>query len=118
MSTFYDAMKNRLIENGLFDDMATKIMEIAIKSDDLNNMNGRWADHVDSYPPMLVNVTFQLIRPIAYKWICENAPQAWFRAAFSPGINGLKGKELEDYIDNYMTEKQGLKKRTDSANAG
>lgn len=116
---FFDAMKDRLTGNGLFDQHAAKIMELAVKDESLSNMNGRWTDHIDGYPPGFANIIFTLIQPIAYKWICENAPMAWFRAAFSPGINGLKGKELEDYIDNYMTEKQGLKKRIDdSASAG
>lgn len=108
---FFEAMKAQLTENGLFDDQAAKIMEIAVKDESLSNMNGRWADNIDGYPAGLANVTFALIRPIAYKWICENAPMAWFRAAFSPGIVGLKGQELNDYIGKYMAETQGHKKQ-------
>ena len=110
MVTFFDAMKSRLSENGLFDEHVNAIMEIAIKDESLSNMNGRWGDDVDGYPGMMTHITYRIIEPIAYKWICENIPQAWFRPAFSPGIRGLKGKELEDYITNYQRDKQGLKK--------
>ena len=109
-TTFFDAMKKRLSEKGLFDEHINAIMEIAVKDESLSNMNGRWADDVEGYPGMMPNLIYQLIQPIAYKWICENVPKAWFRAAFSPGIRGLKGKELEDYIINYQRDKQGLKK--------
>ena len=110
MTTFFDAMKARLNENGLFDEHVEKIMELAVKDESLSNMNGRWGDDVSGYPGMMTHLTFRLIRPIAYKWICENIPAAWFRPVFSPGIDGLQGQELEDYIIAYQRDKQGYEK--------
>ena len=108
MTTFFDAMSARLSENGLFDDHVKAIMALAVEDESLSDMKHRWLDDVDGYPGMLTHVTYRIIEPIAYKWICENIPQAWFRPVFSPGIHGLKGKELEDYIADYQKNKQGF----------
>lgn len=99
---FVEALKARLIENGLFESNADAIMKIALEDkESFSEMRGRWGNNVDGYPVGFVNILFSTLRPIAYKWICENAPMAWFRVIFAPGINGLEGKEMEEFIANY-----------------
>ncbi len=104
---FYDAMIARLTENGMFDTQAKAVMELVVNDQEhFASMQGRWGDQVDGYPQGLVNTVFALIRPVAFKWISEHAPKAWFRVAFAPGIEGLQGKELDDFIKKFHAEQQ------------
>lgn len=100
----FDTLKKNLEDNGVLGTQADAIMAIAYNDESFSNLNGRWSDDADGYQPGFINILFGILRPIAYKWICENAPHAWFRPIFSPGIVGLEGKELEDYITNYRNK--------------
>lgn len=103
---FYDTLRKYLIDNGMFDSQADAVMQIAVKDDSFSNMNGRWNDDASGYQNGFTNILTALLRPIAYRWICDNAPQAWFRAVFSPGVAGLKDNELNQYLDRYMTKQR------------
>lgn len=105
-----EALKAELIKNGVLVAQADAIMEIAVASDNFDNIRDRWYEDADGYPPGFINILFGLLRPIAYAWICEHAPQAWFRPVFSPGIVGLEGQSLDDFIKSYQHDKQGFKK--------
>ncbi len=106
----FDTLKKNLEDNGVLGEQAKAIMEIAYNHESFNNISDRWCDDAGGYPLGFMNILFDILRPIAYKWICENAPHAWFRPIFSPGIVGLEGKKLEAYLDDYRESVQGLKK--------
>lgn len=104
---FFETMKARLVEDGLHEPQADAIMKIVFEDKvEFRDMNGRWGDNVDGYDPGFSNIIYALIRPVAYKWICENAPGAWFRVIFSPGIVGLEGNAMEEYVQKYQRENQ------------
>ncbi len=105
----FDTLKKNLEDNGVLGTQADAIMAIAYNDESFSNLNGRWSDDADGYPPGFINILFGILRPIAYKWICENAPHAWFRPIFSPGIVGLQGKELEVYLDDYRENAPNFK---------
>lgn len=106
---FIEAITKCLTDRGLDDAKAAAIMEVVLADTEaMPTMQGRWRDQVDDYFPGLVNIIFANVKPIAYKWICENKPKAWYRVDFSPGIVGLKGAELEAYITKYQREVQRL----------
>ena len=105
----FDTLKANLESNGLFDTHATTIMAIAVESDSFDNVKNRWGDDASGYPEGFTNLLIAILRPIAYKWICENTPHAWFRAIFSPGIVGLEGNALKEYISNYHVDMTAVK---------
>lgn len=106
--SFINALKVRLVENGLPEDHATKIMETAIEDDSFSCMTGHWSDDVSTYPSEFMSAVFSLLRPIAYKWICEHTPMAWFRIVFSPVRLTYKDDLAQyiHYIDSYYAAKQ------------
>ena len=89
-----------LIRSGLFESQAKEIIELAIpvldkESEEINGMaeiDGKpipenpyfitWDAPSSDYPDALYRVWFNLIKPIALKWIDQNKPQAWFREMF------------------------------------
>lgn len=74
-----------LVANGMFESQAEKVMEIAIKElktidEDYKKIS--WDRTSEEYPDKLYSFWFGAIKPIAYKWIEENLPQAWFKEMF------------------------------------
>lgn len=86
--------KGKLIEilmgRGFSAEQAELIMELAIPV--LNTEYFHTAGYQitfdspsDGYPDMMYAMWFELVvKPIAYKWICDNKPKAWFKPMFSP----------------------------------
>ena len=105
----FDTLKKNLEDNGVLGTQADAIMAIAYNDESFSNINGRWSDEASSYPEGFMNILFGILRPIAYKWICENAPHAWFRPIFSPGIVGLKGDALGAYLEDYRENAPNFK---------
>jgi len=106
---FYQFFEQKLNEYGLLPNQVSAVMKelhaCAEKSgSDLTSMRDRWTDHVDGYPPGFADTAFFLAKPVIYKWIVQNAPKAWFRPAFAPGVDNLRGQELNDFIDNYRKQ--------------
>lgn len=107
----FDALKARLEESGMFESQANEVMKLAMADQEVfSTMRGHWHDPASDYLPNLIDILFNKLRPIAYKWISENKPKAWYRVGFSPGIKGLQGKELEEYIVKYQREVQEMHK--------
>jgi len=104
MPTFHDSAKNMLVQNGMFDADAETVINAMMKEEEYSNMRNRWHEDTGNYPWMLLNVIMMQTHRYAYKWICENTPQAWFRPLFSPGAIGLSGSEITAYLDQYEIE--------------
>jgi hypothetical protein len=73
-----------LVENGMFESQAEKVVDIAIP--ELNKLVDSYQitfdRPADEYPSSLYAVLFIAIKPIALKWIEENLPQVWFKPMF------------------------------------
>lgn len=73
-----------LIERGMSEGQATKVMDLSIPS--LNKLGDNYKITFDrpsdEYPTLIYHIWFATVKPIALKWIDENVPQAWFREMF------------------------------------
>ncbi len=82
--TVKDKLFNMLIERGMFDSQAEKVMEKAIP--ELINLVEYYSISFnrpsDEYPKPIYDVLFLAIKPIALKWIEENIPMAWYKPMF------------------------------------
>jgi hypothetical protein len=109
MPSLYDKLKSDLEINGLHAAHLDAIMPLVVNDESFISMRQRWSDDADGYPLIIAVSNFISARPIAYKWICENVPDAWFRPVFSPGITGLTGAALDEYLENYNKAKEQAK---------
>lgn len=114
MSTFYESAKSMLLHNGMGDADAETVMTLTMNAEENTSMRGRWSDKTEDYPPVMLNLVLLSVRDHAYKWICQYAPQAWFRPVFSPGALGLSGSEITAYLDQYEIEHPDWKIATHS----
>ena len=81
--TFYEAIKEKLIQNGLADNEADEVLKLAETDKVLiKTFKGRWCDSVDGYPPTIINLVWIAIKKVALEWIGVNCPQAWFKPMF------------------------------------
>ena len=81
--TWADWIKKQLQDRGLFESDAEKILE-AIKSAPENAaMATRWNDSTDNYPPQMQSVVWLSVKSIAFEWIDENQPNAWYKSMFA-----------------------------------
>ena len=81
--TFEDKVKEMLVENGMFDNMADAVLE-AVKTDEANEaMADRWQDDIESYPSVMLAVLWVSTERHAVEWIDANLPMAWFRPLFA-----------------------------------
>lgn len=81
--TIQDAIKQYLVENGLFPYAADKVIE-AVKADEGNEcMATRWGDSTDDYPPIMIAAIMVTVKSHALAWIDANLPKAWFRPMFA-----------------------------------
>ena len=82
--TTREKFESMLVKNGMFESQAKKVMDIAIP--ELKQMSPDYDITFDrpseEYPSVIYNIIFIAIKPIALKWIEENAPQAWFKPMF------------------------------------
>ena len=82
--TFETFVKDYLYNNGMFEEDAKKVIELA-KVDEVlaDTMKNRWDDDIEGYPPFLKSVLIVSINAVAVKYIDANIPQAWFRPIFA-----------------------------------
>lgn len=82
MTTFRDTLFNYLHDNGLSDNQASKIYVVVYKA--MDDMVGRWDDDdVEAYPPIMQNLILLTTKRVAFDWIEENIPLAWFKPMFA-----------------------------------
>lgn len=90
--TVKEKLVGMLVDCGMFDEQAEEIFKLAVPA--LNMAANPGAKEVEArynipfdrpwteYPTVLYGMWFDVIKPIALKWIDENKPQAWFREMF------------------------------------
>ena len=78
-----DAIKEKLIENGMFESQADEVLSIAKDEELLGDMKGRWGDDVRDYPAFMMPVIWLSVKSVAAEWIEKNAPEAWFKPIFA-----------------------------------
>ena len=84
--TFEKLAYDHLFNNGMFENDAKKVIELAKKDEVLGDaMKGRWSDDTEGYPPFMKNVFIVSLNSVAVKYIDENMPKAWFRPVFAGG---------------------------------
>ena len=82
MKTFRDILLSYLRDNGLSDNQSSKVFIKVYKT--MDDMIGRWDDDVEGYPPIMQNLVLLSTKRVAYEWINENIPMAWFKPMFAP----------------------------------
>jgi len=86
MKTVESKLISMLIANGMFESQAKEVMQIALpklkKETTLKDYSINFSDSDGAYPPIIYNILFSLLKPIALKWIEENKPMAWYKPMF------------------------------------
>ena len=82
--TIAEKLIKSLKEHGTSQDQAEKIMEVAIPqlNELVKDYHINFNNCESEYPEVIHKILFQSLKPIAYKWIEENKPQAWFKEMF------------------------------------
>lgn len=81
--TIETKIKSLLVNHGLFEDMAEKVME-AVKADPANaSMHGRWGEDESGYHPAIVALAWMSARSHAVAIIDKECPQHWAREIFA-----------------------------------
>ena len=75
-------LKSMLVNHGLFESMADKVVA-AVKDDPVNaSMMGRWTDNRDDYQGAIFAICWMSARAHALKIIDEECPNHWARSVF------------------------------------
>jgi len=79
-----EKFESMLVANGMFESQAKQVMDIAIPKLDsmISDYKFTWDRPAEEYPEVIYNVVYMSLKPIALKWIEENAPRAWFKPMF------------------------------------
>lgn len=85
--TTKQVLHKQLTDNGMFDSQADKVLEIAIPEIEklVPNYRITWDRPASEYPEQIFYIWWWwwwCLKPIALKWIEENAPQACFKPCF------------------------------------
>ena len=75
-----------MVELGMFESQAEKVMEVAMPEVDslVDDYKFTWDRPATEYPDAVYKIVFNMnIKPIAFKWIEENVPMAWFKPMFT-----------------------------------
>lgn len=79
-----EKFESMLVANGMFESQAKQVMDVAIP--ELDNMFSdykfTWNRPAEEYADVIYNIVYMSLKPIALKWIEENAPLAWFKPMF------------------------------------
>lgn len=67
--------EQKLEEHGLWPQEAVQVMDAAEQSDLLADMQGRWDQSSEGYPPQLLVVVWMSVKLQAKRWLTDNVPQ-------------------------------------------
>jgi hypothetical protein len=100
--TLAERLKTQLVNNGIFPDMADKIVE-ATKADKANEaMAGRWDEDESGYPVNFDKMAFQAARKHALRIIDTESPGHWARAVFAPSCTYPRMSEHEKIAGKFV----------------
>ena len=82
--TTREKLMDMLVQHGMFESQAEKVLEIAIPKIEAATPDYRitWNRPAEEYPNALYRVMWIYVKAAAKDWIAENAPRAWFRPIF------------------------------------
>ena len=80
MNTVEAQMKNYLIENGMSNDQANKVITETKKEMEFTFNN--WDSPINAYSNQLQNLIKLSVKQTALKWLNKNKPMAWFKPIF------------------------------------
>lgn len=81
--TFQEAITKRLVDHGLFDTQAEKVMKALMESPASESMKGRWKDDIEGYPPQMMPVIWMGAKIEAIAFIDAECPKHWARPMFA-----------------------------------
>lgn len=80
MNTVKQEVEQYLESLGMFNSQSTKVLEKMASS--MPEMNGRWNEPVDAYPPPMIAVLKMSAKRYGLEWIEANLPMAWYKPMF------------------------------------
>ncbi len=82
--TVQEKLESMLVANGMFENQAKEVMQLAMPrlNELVDDYEISFQSQSNQYPPMIYNLWFEEVKPIALKWIDDNKPMAWFRGMF------------------------------------
>lgn len=84
--TFLAKLADDLEVHGMLPNQVEDVMSIFVEGERDSSMSSRWMDDPEGYPPILYQLTWEMLRIYALKYIDEFAPKAWFRPVFLPPV--------------------------------
>ena len=82
--TTREKLEQMCYEKGMFESQAKTVVDLAIPEiDNLDNYKITWDRPASEYPEPLYIIMFLTVKKVAYKWIEENFPLAWFKPMFA-----------------------------------
>ena len=96
MKTVRAKLEQMLFEMGMFENQATKVIDLAIPEIDKMQPSiqegeedeqpepykVKWHNPSTDYPEGIYNLWFHKVKEVALQWIDKECPQAWFRELF------------------------------------
>jgi hypothetical protein len=82
MTTFKEALIEDLTSSGFSPDQALEVFSQLVERPEQASMKGRWDEDYTGYPAPIFSILLVAIRNIAFEYIKENMPNAWFRPIF------------------------------------
>ena len=82
--TTQQKFESMLVERGMFESQAKKVMEIAkpMFVQAMPDYRFTWDRPAKEYHDVIYNTGFFIVKRAAIQWIDENLPEAWFRPIF------------------------------------
>ena len=82
--TVKEKIEQILVDLGMFQQQAQKVMEIAIPKIDAisEDYQIEWDNYYDIYEDEMYEFLFSIVKPVALEWIEEHVPKAWFKENF------------------------------------
>ena len=76
--TFQKFFTDKLESLGMWPEDVATVLDLANTLPDLQNMNGRWYDELEGYPPQVLTGLWLWVRRVAADWAKRTQPQAWW----------------------------------------
>ena len=73
--TLQETIKQRLIDNGVWEDEAVAIIEQAKTDKVLQHLQNRWNDDIEGYPVQLLVATWYAVKRVAIEWLQVQSPK-------------------------------------------
>jgi hypothetical protein len=86
MKTIENKLIQMLVSHGMGDGQAKEAMKFALprlkENTDLEDYKINYQDSEGSYPLIIYNTLFSILKPLVLEWIELNKPLAWYKPVF------------------------------------